>query len=218
MKSMTATEGCQEQIVEIPNSDLLKDCAEDASQPSLEACTEYDSASVDSSLHSALYESDASLSSKVLKRRVSFSKIEIREYSVTIGDHPLCQDGLPLSLDWEHSESTEVNMSCSRERTEKYQMPRRMTYQEKRDRIIATKDLSDENVRNKELGQVIERMQCWWQKHPILPMPNLGDIAEEPKGFDGEGDRVFEIEPPKLNEYEMEWRRNSFRRSTSFQE
>mmetsp|Transcript_12673 Transcript_12673/g.19489 ORF Transcript_12673/g.19489 Transcript_12673/m.19489 type:complete len:204 (-) Transcript_12673:62-673(-) len=35
-----------------------------------------------------------------MRRRVSFSSVEIREYSITVGDHPHCKGGLPMSLDW----------------------------------------------------------------------------------------------------------------------
>lgn len=208
---------------------------DDSSRPSLDSsCTDIDASSLDDS-SSILYESDASLcgggSSTTggargggPKRRVSFSKIEVREYSLTVGDHPLCQDGLPLSLDWDYNAegTTEINMSCSRERLEKYQMPPRLSYEEKRGRLIATTDYSDERTRNKELGQVIQRMQSWWQQHPVLPMPNLFDIVEEKRSSshssssdddDEEEEKVFEIEPPKLEDYYVvEWRRNVPRR------
>lgn len=207
---------------------------EEDSQPPLDALTDVDASSVDSSI---LYESDASLCSTAaagrprVKRTVSFSKIEVREYALTVGDHPLCQDGLPLSLDWEHTESTEINICCSRERMEKYQMPPRLSYEEKRDRLIATTDFTDERARNKELGQVIQRMQSWWIQHPVLPMPNLFDIDEEAEAAndassssdddddkyhcqrEAEDDFVFQIEPPKLEAYVVQWRRNPYQRS-----
>lgn len=34
------------------------------------------------------------------RKQVSFSNLEIREYSITVGDHPCCVSGCPLSLDW----------------------------------------------------------------------------------------------------------------------
>lgn len=37
-------------------------------------------------------------------RQVRFRAAHIRDYSVTIGDHPACCDCLPLSLDWNHGE------------------------------------------------------------------------------------------------------------------
>ena len=37
-----------------------------------------------------------------VKKKVTFTTCEIREYNVTIGIHPICMDGLPLSLDWDY--------------------------------------------------------------------------------------------------------------------
>lgn len=37
------------------------------------------------------------------KKKVSFSKVEIREHVRIIGDHPACSDGLSLSIGWSHS-------------------------------------------------------------------------------------------------------------------
>ena len=34
---------------------------------------------------------------------VQFSKAHVREYAVTIGDHPACLGSLPLTLDWAHA-------------------------------------------------------------------------------------------------------------------
>ena len=36
--------------------------------------------------------------------KVSFTTISIREYKMTVGDHPCCQYGPPTSLDWEYEE------------------------------------------------------------------------------------------------------------------
>jgi hypothetical protein len=37
-------------------------------------------------------------------RRVRFGCTKVQEYAITVGDHPVCQDGLALSLDWSHSD------------------------------------------------------------------------------------------------------------------
>lgn len=39
-----------------------------------------------------------------LKRNVSFSDIHIRDYNMTLGDHPSCSRGTPVSLDWDYAE------------------------------------------------------------------------------------------------------------------
>lgn len=38
-----------------------------------------------------------------LRRRVKFGSAHVREYAITVGDHPICRDGLALSLDWFHA-------------------------------------------------------------------------------------------------------------------
>lgn len=38
-----------------------------------------------------------------LNRRVRFGSARVREYGITVGDHPICRDGLALSLDWCHA-------------------------------------------------------------------------------------------------------------------
>eukprot|EP00536_Pseudo-nitzschia_multiseries_P004612 jgi/Psemu1/285216/fgenesh1_pg.78_\ len=38
-----------------------------------------------------------------LRRRVKFGSAHVREYAITVGDHPICKDGLALSLDWAHA-------------------------------------------------------------------------------------------------------------------
>mmetsp|Transcript_30043 Transcript_30043/g.70833 ORF Transcript_30043/g.70833 Transcript_30043/m.70833 type:complete len:255 (-) Transcript_30043:1494-2258(-) len=38
-----------------------------------------------------------------LRRRVQFGSAHVREYAITVGDHPICRDGLALSLDWYHA-------------------------------------------------------------------------------------------------------------------
>jgi hypothetical protein len=36
-------------------------------------------------------------------RRVRFDCTRVQEYAITVGDHPVCQGGLALSLDWSHA-------------------------------------------------------------------------------------------------------------------
>jgi len=43
-----------------------------------------------------------------MKRNVSFSKIEIREYERTLGDNPCVSAGPPLSLDWKYNPDHKV--------------------------------------------------------------------------------------------------------------
>jgi hypothetical protein len=68
-----------------------------------------DRSDFDSSPPSSLVASNKSESFSMAtpkKKRVSFSKIEIRNYRVILGDHSDPEDGLPLSLAWEYNPST----------------------------------------------------------------------------------------------------------------
>ena len=41
-------------------------------------------------------------------RSVSFGKITIREYDVTVGDNPACSVGVPISLGWKYNPHHEI--------------------------------------------------------------------------------------------------------------
>jgi len=57
-----------------------------------------------------------------MKRNVSFSSLEIRSYSVTLGDHP-CSSGPAMTLDWDYDEK-ETAVVCV-EKYEANRVPRR---------------------------------------------------------------------------------------------
>lgn len=41
-----------------------------------------------------------------ISRNVSFNSVDIREYDRTIGDHPSCSSGPPITLDWSYSKNS----------------------------------------------------------------------------------------------------------------
>lgn len=50
--------------------------------------------------------------SKLPKRRhVRFHSVELQEYAVTVGDHPLCKGYFPLTLDWSHARPVEFRIN-----------------------------------------------------------------------------------------------------------
>lgn len=49
------------------------------------------------------------------KRNVQFSNIKVREYSITLGDHPF-SDSYPLSLDWEYTLHAEMDLDLYEKR------------------------------------------------------------------------------------------------------
>jgi hypothetical protein len=210
-----------EQDPSVPSCEV--EFAEDDSQPSL-ACT-VSSSSTDSngscceensSLDTSLHSSSANSHDKLLlqqqqeeaptKRRVSFAKnVQVREHAVTVGDHPFCFDGLPLTLDWEHAEdAVEYDIEISRERLQRYRMPPRLSYEERRERLFTVSDYNDNQVRNEEINMVINLLQQSWSQNYILPMPDLSAIIDDDETDDPDAANAHYEEV-------MEWKRNMSR-------
>ena len=205
-----------EWVLHVQDQPCKVEYSDELSQPSLAPSTDSDYSSLeDVSVYSgSRCEVDCCALKKreTPKRRVSFnSDIEVREFAVTVGDHPFCFDGLPLTLDWQHSEEPSFkHIDGSHERNEKYKMPKRLSYEERRDRLFTVSAYSDQRVRNEEINMVINMLQQSWSQPSILPKPDLYEIEEE----DEEG------EPPKQEEKEqvIHWKRVGLRRSNAFSE
>jgi hypothetical protein len=69
--------------------------------------------------------SDANSSSGSLKRNVSFSSLEIREYNIALSDHPSCSYGPPIQLGWDYRAKKPVEV----EDYEENRKPRRATHE-----------------------------------------------------------------------------------------
>mmetsp|Transcript_1540 Transcript_1540/g.2103 ORF Transcript_1540/g.2103 Transcript_1540/m.2103 type:complete len:401 (-) Transcript_1540:36-1238(-) len=52
----------------------------------------------------------SSTSKTKIKRNISFSSVEIRDYDRAIGDNPCVSSGVPLSLDWNYNAATEHDL------------------------------------------------------------------------------------------------------------
>lgn len=158
--------------------------------------------------------------SKILRRcrarhSVSFHEtVHVREHAVTIGDHPSCNDSCPITLDWYHSEEI-LTLSLddsSKTREGKYEMPKRLTFNERRKRLVQASAFGSERIQNQELERVIDMLHQSWSEPKILPPPVLeeeikdDDEEEKETAEDSDEDRL-----PVLK-----WRRVSFRRQQSF--
>ena len=67
-------------------------------------------------------------------------------FAGTKGDHPLCSDNLPLSLDWDYSENEKVkNIENSSERTSRYVFPKRLSYEDRKKRLSEDDDSVEED-------------------------------------------------------------------------
>lgn len=95
-----------------------------------------------------------------LKKSVSWKGVFVREYNCTVGDHPMCSDNLPVSLDWSHSDDVEVRgIESSRERKANYVFPRRLSYEDRARRIFGEEDEVEtfaEDVWTNEPGSLVQ--------------------------------------------------------------
>ena len=94
--------------------------------------------------------SSYSSSSSSGQKRVSFSTVEIQEYSLTLGDHP-CTDSYPLSLDWEHTEPYEMDLQDYEKRPHHHQIVHHLSPLQRRVRLSIVSGLSPKEVTKKEL-------------------------------------------------------------------
>lgn len=98
-----------------------------------------------------------------LKKRVSWKGIFIREYNTTKGDHPMCSDNLPVSLDWSHSDDVFKTIDESRERNSKYVFPRRLTYEDRRKRVFGEEEEEEEELEERD-GVIMNSVVDYWDQ------------------------------------------------------
>lgn len=67
---------------------------------------------------------DISCEIRIEAKHVVFSNVHVREYAITVGDHPCCTTGCPLTLDWQYEAARTIaldtyesqRMPCRRNR------------------------------------------------------------------------------------------------------
>ena len=82
-------------------------------------------------------------------RKVQFGMVQIREYSVTVGAYASTDDSCPLQLSWEHKEfdlCRTVAMHQQHHRNIPPSLPRRLTIQERRERIARVQGITTADV------------------------------------------------------------------------
>ena len=111
-------------------------------------------------------------------KHVSFSDVLIRDYDITIGDHPDCSIGPPISLSWDFYQYPSINL----EQYEIYRPPRRtrrqlmLNYYQRmyilEQSVVLSKEdvkLAVKNVEKAKLQRKCTRL--------FLPVWRLEDIA-----------------------------------------
>lgn len=116
------------------------------------------------------------------KRTVSFSQLEIKEFRMSLGDHPCSSTGPPVMLDWESQPTLERVVSL--DEYERMRSPRRkrnklrLSYRERKSVLEDQQGFTSEEV-NKAWAEAIKIRQ---QRHETLrrsPLQNtLDDVYE----------------------------------------
>ena len=94
-------------------------------------------------------------------RNVSFNKLQIREYDVTLGNHPSAVTGPPIQLDWTHKEENEFPL----EEYERARQPRRnrrqlrLSYKERERLLFKERGFSPEEVNAAWMEALLVRKQ-----------------------------------------------------------
>ncbi len=127
--------------------------------PAIEPVSESEDSSLDDSMNSRQH----------AKKRVSWAGIQTREYALVVGDHPMCQDGLPVSLGWHYSDGcsnillTQPQEVQVRERVQSYAFPRRLSYEERRNRLVAVSNFTLDQIKNDEIDLVVRTLKESWE-------------------------------------------------------
>jgi hypothetical protein len=114
-----------------------------------------------------LVETDMAQQVPVERHHIRFSTVEIREFAVTVGDHPHARDSCPITLDWQHAATYSmplddyenkrffVRSSCCSTR----QNLKRLSVEQRRLRVKETSRIPNLALREMELAVAMNRLQ-----------------------------------------------------------
>ena len=88
------------------------------------------------------------------KKRVSFGNLQVREFTVVLGDHPCCTVGLPVTLGWD----VETEYSIPLEDHESSKSCRRRTRHELRMSLDDRKELLGDNISPQDVRKIQRKM------------------------------------------------------------
>jgi hypothetical protein len=149
--------------LELGSIQLLKERNDEV--PGLESLDDSLSSSCSSSSFLSDYEPICQTSTK-RKKRVSFHKAEIREYAVVVGDHPMCEDGLPISLDWKHTEEKVIDLATVHDfkSSRRFKSLRRLSYDDRVQRLQSVSGMTTEEVIDEETNLICRSIQELWHE------------------------------------------------------
>lgn len=149
------------------------------------------------------------------KKRVRWDRIHTREYTLVVGDHPMCQDGLPVSLGWQYDDhscsakhmnaqqspspsqqpqsaqngessattttnNNNPNLLNISERRQSYVFPRRLSYEERRERLISVSNLTSDQIQNDEIDLVVRTLKESWETQYVDGTYICDDVIMSP--------------------------------------
>lgn len=155
--------------------------------PPMDPVSESEDSSLDDSMNSR----------QQAKKRVSWAGIHTREYALVVGDHPMCQDGLPVSLGWQYNDGNSRSLLTQqqeevqiRERQQSYVFPRRLSYEERRNRLVSVSNFTLDQIKNDEIDLVVRTLKESWedidgQQQQLQQQQTLDEVC-----LDGNGDNA----------------------------
>ena len=150
------------------------------------------------------------------KKRVSWDRIHTREFALVVGDHPLCQDGLPVSLDWQHTDNTQPAKKIAgleypkvSERKNSYAFPKRLSYEERRERLCCVSGLTDDQVKDDEIDLVVRTLKESWDcvaddtsSPPFDPTPLAEDDMNMMSVWEGIISQDIDVDLGDISDFE----------------
>uniref|UniRef100_A0A7S3P1A5 Uncharacterized protein n=1 Tax=Amphora coffeiformis TaxID=265554 RepID=A0A7S3P1A5_9STRA len=120
-------------------------------------------------------------STHTLKRNnVSFTDIEIRDYNMTLGDHPSCSYGTPVSLDWEYTQSQPINLdNYERHRPERRARQQLHMDSFRRQEIARQAGFSRGDIRktHKNVTKARRQRATTLSRLPLMPLEDMVESA-----------------------------------------
>jgi hypothetical protein len=119
-------------------------------------------------------------SSSSLKRTVSFSSLEVREFSIALSDHPSCSYGPPIQLGWDYRQKKAVQVEDYEEA--KLQQPRRsrrnmvLSYDVRRYLLLERAGYSEQDL--EEAKSEVDRVKRERVVTSTLPASKLDETME----------------------------------------
>lgn len=103
---------------------------------------------------------NASSSGIQSKRSVSFNSLTVREYDLTLGDHPSSASGPPIQLDWDHKNESVVDLNTYEQERQPRKTRRQLKMSfEERERILQSKGYSMDELKNAWMESLKIRQQ-----------------------------------------------------------